>query len=109
MTGVDPTFLPIWAAGIRGQGQIVGCADSGLGEQRNYHQLCLQPVLTECLSNADRFHCLFEDRAVNWGASVKLKYAYRRFNISVFESTSHRKIRCRLKAWAVRTRAALVL
>lgn len=29
----DPAFHPIWAAGITGTGQIVGCGDSGVGER----------------------------------------------------------------------------
>lgn len=31
-TGLDPAHLPVWSAGLRGQGQVIGMGDSGVGE-----------------------------------------------------------------------------
>ena len=31
---LDPALHPLWAAGITGRGQVIGCGDSGLGERQ---------------------------------------------------------------------------
>ena len=63
---VDPTYHPLWAAGITGKNQVLGLGDSGL----------------------DRFHCFFIDPSVDWAANTKSVDG-----VKTFSSEAHRKIR----------------
>lgn len=38
---LDPALHPLWAAGITGRGQVIGCGDSGLGEHCCAREGCL--------------------------------------------------------------------
>ena len=62
----DPTYHPVWAAGITGQGMIIGIGDSGL----------------------DYNHCFFKDPEVDWNANIVVQGG-----VYTFLSTTHRKIR----------------
>ncbi|PSC76615.1 Serine protease ABC transporter B family tagA isoform A [Micractinium conductrix] len=47
---LDPGFHPLWAAGLTGAGQVIGCGDSGI----------------------DIFHCFFSDPSVNLDNYISL-------------------------------------
>lgn len=66
---IDPNIHPIWAAGIQGEDQIVGCGDSGV----------------------DIYSCFFYDPLVPFeGNTQNTKQGNLNFS---FESPNHRKIR----------------
>jgi subtilisin family serine protease len=63
---LDPAVHPVWAAGITGEGQVVGIGDSGIDVQ----------------------HCFFADAAVPIAAATETVGGVRQFS-----SAEHRKIR----------------
>ncbi|KAK9839424.1 hypothetical protein WJX81_001331 [Elliptochloris bilobata] len=66
--GQDQGTHPLWAAGLTGQGEVIGGGDSGI----------------------DRDNCFFKDPAVDW-ASAMTKDT--RTGVPTFSSEAHRKIR----------------
>eukprot|EP00210_Caulerpa_lentillifera_P000241 g234.t1 len=66
---IDPILHPIWSAGIQGEGQIVGCGDSGI----------------------DVDSCFFYDSEVSFLDGLRRIIQPR--VIQVFESDTHRKIK----------------
>lgn len=107
---LDPTYHPLWAAGITGANQVVGCGDSGVGECR--HLGCVSsptgrvpsrvpggaPALRRTANGcaprcrphpADILHCFFVDPNVDLSSSLSYEDGVKTFN-----SPTHRKIRC---------------
>lgn len=65
----DPDKHPIWAAGLKGQNQVVGCGDSGMSLQ----------------------HCFFKDD--KFDMSRPSLWQKDKFQGAIFDSEEHRKIR----------------
>lgn len=66
---IDAIIHPIWNAGIQGEGQVVGCGDSGM----------------------DVDSCFFYDPEVSFLEGLQRPDLFR--NVQVFESSVHRKIK----------------